>query len=344
MKINIAGGGPIGLYAGYLLSKKGFNVTLFEEHKVIGKPVACSGLLTQEIKKFRIDLTNSAVNRFESVSVHSKNIDLTFKNKDLLVDRFLFDNEILSMAKSEGVKIKFGQKHSGIRGKEDILIGADGPLSNVAKHNGLFNERKFYVGMQGIARGSFDSSCYDSFFDAKLVNDFFYWSIPESNKISRAGIASQKKAKQKYDVLFKKFKLKNTIAGLIPIYKPFCKCSNESKNVYLIGDAAGLLKNTTGGGIISGLESARLLCKAICEDKKYDELLFPLHKQLIVHNLIRKMLNKCSDKDYDELFSYLKQKKIKKIVDEINREKPLSSLMSIAMNEPRLLKFILKAT
>lgn len=342
MKIDIIGGGPVGLYTGYLLSKKGFNVTLFEEHKVIGKPVACSGLLTQKIKEYDINLKNCTVNVFKSVCIHSKNVDVAFKNNDILVDRFLFDNEIRQMAESQGVKIKFGKRQAGKKEKGDILIGADGPLSNVAKLSGLWNNRKFYTGMQGIARSNFNSNNYDTYFDNNSVSDFFWWSIPESNKLSRVGIASKQNTKQKYCALSKKFNLSFVIAGLIPIYKPFCKCSNVKLNTYLVGDAACLLKNTTGGGIISGIESAKIVCKAISENKNYDFLLLNLHKQLTLHYLIRRMLDNFSDKDYDLLFSYLKQNKIKKTIDNIDREKPLPSLMSIAFSEPRLARFILK--
>ena len=79
MNITIVGGGPIGLYTGFLLSKQGFNVNLFEEHKVIGKPIACSGLLTQDIKKYRVNLNDCIVNKFNSVSIHSKNVAFLHK-------------------------------------------------------------------------------------------------------------------------------------------------------------------------------------------------------------------------------------------------------------------------
>ena len=37
--ITIIGGGPAGSYTGYLLAKKGFDVSIYEEHAEIGNPI-----------------------------------------------------------------------------------------------------------------------------------------------------------------------------------------------------------------------------------------------------------------------------------------------------------------
>jgi digeranylgeranylglycerophospholipid reductase len=356
MKIQIAGGGPAGLYFGYLMSKKGFDVKIFEEHKKIGLPVSCSGLVTCEINNFGINLSDCVVNKFKSVTLNSKKNTTSFKNNELLLDRHLFDNEIKKMAESQGAKIEYQSKIMQVNNKKifvsnkgkvnsknyEILIGADGPLSNVAKSCNLWNNRKFYFGLQGLRIGNFEKDKYDVFFNSQFIHDFFYWSIPESNKISRIGLASKSNAKQKYDVLIKKYRLKNTIAGLIPIYSPFCKCTNEKENTYLVGDAACLLKNTTGGGIISGLESSKILAKSICNGKNYDKLLFRLHTKLIVHNIIRKSFDKFSDSNYDKMLDLLNQKRIKKIIENMNREKPFFSILAILFKEPKFAKFLTK--
>ena len=51
-KVLIIGAGPIGCYCGYLLAKKGFDVEIYEEHKEIGKPIGCTGIVTKKIKKY----------------------------------------------------------------------------------------------------------------------------------------------------------------------------------------------------------------------------------------------------------------------------------------------------
>ena len=54
--IAIIGAGPIGSYAAYMLAKKGIDVNVYEEHKVIGKPVQCTGIVSSEFSNiFDID-------------------------------------------------------------------------------------------------------------------------------------------------------------------------------------------------------------------------------------------------------------------------------------------------
>ncbi|UCF45403.1 MAG: FAD-dependent oxidoreductase, partial [Candidatus Bathyarchaeota archaeon] len=42
----VVGGGPVGSFAALSLAKLGTNVTVFEEHKTIGRPSHCAGHLS----------------------------------------------------------------------------------------------------------------------------------------------------------------------------------------------------------------------------------------------------------------------------------------------------------
>ena len=46
MKVVVIGGGPIGCYTAYLLAKEGHSVEIYENHKKIGAPIQCTGILT----------------------------------------------------------------------------------------------------------------------------------------------------------------------------------------------------------------------------------------------------------------------------------------------------------
>ena len=48
----IVGAGPAGLYASYLYEKLGLNTIVIEEHKCIGAPRHCSGLVSWNIERF----------------------------------------------------------------------------------------------------------------------------------------------------------------------------------------------------------------------------------------------------------------------------------------------------
>ena len=48
----IVGAGPVGLYAARLCEQAGMDFLVIEEHKNIGKPVHCSGLVSRNLEKF----------------------------------------------------------------------------------------------------------------------------------------------------------------------------------------------------------------------------------------------------------------------------------------------------
>ena len=68
--ISVIGAGPAGSFYASLAAKKD-DVYLFEEHKVVGRPVACTGILTDNVSdviKIPKDLILNKIRRFKIVS------------------------------------------------------------------------------------------------------------------------------------------------------------------------------------------------------------------------------------------------------------------------------------
>ncbi len=351
--INIIGAGPVGSYCAALLAKKGFPVNLFDEKKKIGTPVQCTGILTKDIFKF-IKEDDFIVNKLKSVKVISKNNYVILPSNEIVVDRTKFDNHILEMAKSNGVKISLGKKFlrndsnnaffDKGKSKFDYLMGADGPQSRVAQSNGLYGKRNFILGMQVRVKLQSDSSQYSVFFDSKKFPGFFGWQVPESSKISRIGIAGVN-PKSSFKHLLKLLNLVESDVieyqgGLIPVYNS--KMPVYNKNVYLIGDAACQVKATTGGGIVPGFMGARALVKSIVKGTSYSSNLNNINKKLKMHSRIRRILDNFYNKDYDYLINLLKQKRIMDVFRNNTREHPKQLIMKLIIKEPRLLYFLKK--
>jgi flavin-dependent dehydrogenase len=76
--ILVIGAGPAGSH--YAWKEKTLNksdVHLFEEHKAVGKPVACTGILTDSVKSIidiPKDLIVSKIDRFKIVAPNGKSI------------------------------------------------------------------------------------------------------------------------------------------------------------------------------------------------------------------------------------------------------------------------------
>ena len=360
--ISIIGAGPIGCYLAYLLAKENKEVQIFEEHTKVGRPVQCTGLVTATINEI-IEIPQDIIrNKIRKIRVYSPNnnfLELNLKKEELVLDREKFDNYLCKKATDAGAKLflnhKFltkknnqllikDTKNNKIKKIEaDTLVGADGPLSQVAKSSGLFGKREFYIGIQAIARFKTQKDSYETFFGKKFPG-FFGWIVPENEKIARIGLAVKTNPGFYFNNFLKLKNIKKTDiiekqSGLIPIYNT--KNKTQKDNTYLIGDAALQLKATTGGGIIPGLSAAQILAKSMINKLDYEkEWKKRIGKELLLSLLIRKMLNKFSDKDYNTLISLVSRERIKNILERYDREHPSKILLKLIMQEPRFFYFL----
>lgn len=351
--IAIIGAGPVGNYLSYLLSKKK-EVNVFEEHSKIGLPVQCTGITTSLLKniiKLKKDVVVNEIKKGRIYSPNKKFIEIDFKEKNIIVDRYKFDNQIADMAKQNGVKFFLNHKFIGNKNnialikdkknntikkiKYESLVGADGPLSSVAKSNNMFGRREFWNGMQARVRLKNENIVeFYPFFGT------YAWVVPENKDIARVGIASTKDLKtlfRNFLFKFKNIKEKDIIeyqSGIIPKYNPRAKTQNN--NVYLIGDSASQVKATTGGGIIQGLSAAKSLSHSILKNKNYEkEWRKLIGKELYIHLITRKIMDKFNEKDWNKLVSGID----KSILENNDRDNISIIALKMLLKKPSLLYF-----
>ena len=347
--ISIIGAGPAGNYLAYLLARKGYDVRVFEEHDKIGMPIQCTGITTGNLLDIvKLD-EGYVVNKIERISVQSPNketLEFKFKRKNIIVDRHKFDNHFASIAKSQGVK--YYLKHKFINNKKgelffdkkrkystDILIGADGPYSQVAKSNGMYGKREFIYGIQALVKMELDPGLVKTY----LGYGGFGWIVPENEKVARVGITATRAITNDFwkfikDII-KDYKLIGWQSGMIPIYNPGIKTKKE--NVLLVGDAATQVKALTHGGIIPGLIAAQEMSKSFNDyEKNWKKR---IGKDLWLNLYLRNVMDRFSDKDYNKLVDLFKQEKLKKIIEEHDRDFPSKFIFELGIKEPRLLLF-----
>ena len=354
MKAHIIGAGPAGNHLAKLLAKD-YEVTVYEQGS-IGKPVQCTGILTKSIEDIMPMRKEFLMNRFKSVRLHAGNEEVKIKNDDYLVCRTRFDNHLAKRAKDEGARYLLGKSFLGMAddkieikdvknnkiqkiklSKKDILVGADGPRSKVSQLIGN-KPLQCWFGAQAVVNKEVDKTEYQVYF-GDVCPGFFAWDVPESATKTRIGLAASKES----GVLFKRFIKKNNIeemqGGLIPRYNP--KIITQRGSIFIVGDAAGQVKATTGGGIVPGMKAAGCLAEALLEGKDYESIWRnKVGKRLDMHLIIRNTLDKFQEKDYEELLRSVNNEKMKKILFETDRDKSgLKILMKIIMADPRLLKF-----
>ncbi|MBU2633765.1 MAG: NAD(P)/FAD-dependent oxidoreductase [Nanoarchaeota archaeon] len=367
MKISIIGAGPAGSFAAYNLADK-YDVEIFEKKSEIGLPIQCSGLVTETIKSidkiFRSkDFERLVENKIKKVGLFSKNekCEITLKEPDYVLKRDKFDKWLVNLAKKKGAKInlnhefiKYERKKDGLwifvkhknkikKIKTDILIGADGPFSKVS--NQLGNSREFIQCIQADIKYKGDKGKMDIFFSEKY-KELFAWIVPKTPEVAEIGLGCKYNTAKKFREFLKQQKIRSKIlkytGGCISLYNH--KQKNSDKNVFLVGEATSFVKASTLGGIISSLKSSKILANTIKNNKNYEKMLWKLKKEMLMHYMARKILNKFNDSDYDYLLTICKNNRLKKIFSEHSRDEYSKKVFALKalLIQPKLTKFLLK--
>jgi geranylgeranyl reductase family protein len=360
MTVYIIGAGPAGNFLAYNLTKNNQEVKVFEEHKIIGKPVQCTGLVTHHIKKALEPLSfekikrEVLVNTINTTRVYGPNnnyAEIELKD-NYIIDRAKFDSVLADKAKQEGAeyfleysfigkeenKLIFEAKNRIKKielKKEDFIVGADGPLSKTAKAFGLYGERRFFHGIQVLMKIK-NNNVIDFY---PYIKDLG-WLVPENENTARIGIIARNNPNLVFRNFIKKFKGKiiEKQAGLVPIYSS--RQTTQKNNIFLIGDAALMVKATTGGGIIEGLIAAKALSDSIINRKSYEkEWKKLIGKELDIHLRLMNIINSFSEKDWNLLIKLTSQKKVKNILKTYDREYPSKLIMQLLKTEPRFLVY-----
>ena len=275
----IIGASVAGNRVAEIVAKRGYKVLVIEEHKKVGFPSKCTGLVSYRIKELLPELDEriiqNEVNRAEFI-FKDKRFEIRSKSPMYVLDRPKLDRFLFERAIAFGAEARLGEKFIRIEkftssykiftnsGEYDakILVGADGAFSLVAKTFGLFEEKKFFVGVQATVDGKFERDKVELWF-GDFAKDFFGWVVPISEKYAKIGLA----AKQDVYNNFRKFLRKRVRKFVQPDTSGIIKFglikSSVADRVLLVGDAAMQVKPFSGGGIVYSLISSQLAALAI---------------------------------------------------------------------------------
>lgn len=281
--VHVIGAGPSGSVAATCATRKGYNVLLSEEHSCAGKPVHCSGLFSktglESIGEF-VDYRKLTINpiRGAIIDFAGEKIDIMTKEAIAYVcDRGGLDSEIAANAEREGVKTEFGKRIAG-QYNADRIIGADGPFSHVAA-NFAFPKIKEYVStiQAHVKYKSETPDMVEVFLSNTHFPGLFGWIIPHTEEIAEFGVGvilphhSSTRAWQAL-LKMKGVEYKGELGGAVIPIAVRGKTGGVfgKKKVLLVGDAAGQVKATTGGGVIFGSNCARYAGKNCDSPLKYE--------------------------------------------------------------------------
>jgi len=287
----VAGGGPVGCSAARDIAGQGYRVLVLEEHKKIGEPVQCSGLVSE--RTFEISRVSDQVilNTLKGAVVYAPNKNVLDLQGDkvyaLVVDRGAFDRDLAGQAAAAGAKIYHGKKlisfdcltdrlivnttsgeEKGCAFTCKLLIGADGYNSAVARHLNLpAAQEKVSLFAAEVSLPGFGGQIAHIFLDRLLAPGWFGWLMPVKKNLARVGIGCSplmnsdwresprslfEKMAAKHPI-FKGLEVLKTTGGIVPI--DYLERTYDTR-VLLAGDAASQVKPISGGGLFLGLKGA----------------------------------------------------------------------------------------
>lgn len=363
-RVVIIGASAAGLFAAYLLAKEGIPVELYEGRESLGEP-SRTLIVTGRLGQVLGFIPHEAIlNRINSIQLISANRESTveLRQPDLVIERRKLIELLAEKATEEGAEIRLGFRFLGfedqidelilsLRGqaggrlhsvKANVLIGADGALSDVAKAATKdLGETMAIVQAKVTLSKSGSAHRVKVWFDKKKT-EFFYWLIPESESRAAIGLISRtrKEAEQNLSDFLRsqECEILEFQAAQVPLHNSFSQPSRRlsKSRILFVGDAGGQVKATTMGGVVVGLEGAKAAARAIMDRMPYRKTLRSLRAELALHSMMRAILSRFDDQDYDQLLELL-DARTRSVLANHNRDELKRALVRLLITQPRLL-------
>lgn len=264
LKIAIVGGGIPGFYLAWKLSEKGHSVTLFEKKEEIGfKP--CSGLYSERIFDFIPSGKIAVQNEIDSARLYfpSKTVTLNFSKKILVMSHYLINELLHHLANQQGAKVILDSRIEDIPSGFDRVIGCDGANSKIRESLGE-KEPTFIPSLISFTSKK-DYSNFVQVWPQKEGG--FIWKVPRGEETEYGILMPSSKIKKRFEKFLKKNRIELGELKVAPIPRGLQIPKNSS--VTLLGDAAGMTKPWSGGGVIWSLIGANFLIECFPDFIKY---------------------------------------------------------------------------
>ena len=372
-EVSVVGGGPAGLLAARRLLDMGFEATVFEEDEEVGRPERCAGLFSLEgLKMLRIPLSGKYLqNKITGAAFYSpggEKLSLNVgKPVAIVARREKFDKMLAEKIEREGGRIIYGRHVKSVEKNGDgfrlrireggeveskYVIDAEGRSALLTKKlSGKHTSKRHWIPIIQITvrnHGMDKNMVYLYFKD--YLPDFFAYLVPIDEEFGKIGVAAKTLLKKR----MRKFLSENfpevRVVGYSAhaIYTGMPLNPFTHRNFLTLGDSAGHVKATTGGGVIMGgliaLESAEALARKISgEDPeenlgRVESLLNELRR--IAH--IRQLISHIPPRIYDKLFPALRNSGAMEILARRGEMDLQATGLIKTLSEPRIVPEALK--
>lgn len=366
----VVGAGPAGSATAHNLARDGARVLVLEEHAQVGIPAHCAGLVSARAMKLAGAPPDLVLNEIKGACIHSPSgKTLTLGGEKvyaLVIDRIGLDRILAQQALEQGATLSLNTRLAGIQRANGTLrlltqqdghtsqmdtylvIGADGAHSVVAGRNGWYRPPNAVamLGAEADVRG-IDTELAHVYLGRDVAPGWFGWVIPVDRTRARIGVGTSEPGHDLHKLLKAlvararprtELRVKSIHGGLIPLAPP---SKMYARNVLLVGDAAGQVKPTSGGGIYPLMVSARLCAKAALAalgqddfsertlsryQRDWDSVLRP---EIAREHMLRRLFVSLTSGELDALLKVLQRDDLSRIISQYGDIDLQSSLFSL---------------
>jgi digeranylgeranylglycerophospholipid reductase len=361
--VAVIGGSAAGLFTASTLARKGVPVRVFERIEAL-EPAARTLIVTHRMKSLLgRSAERSVVNeirRFE-LFTDGRSAGIALKYPDLIIERRTLIQELADEAQQAGASLELGHRfhslHANGRGlilelercadgrREEVhaetIVGGDGASSSVARAAGWAPLETVPLVQAIVALPKEMSPDTARVWFVPQDTPYFYWLIPESPTRGALGLIGENgpDTRRHLERFLEKRRLDpiQFQGARIPVYTGWIPVRRQVGNgsVYVVGDAAGQVKVTTVGGIVTGFRGALGVAEAILYGGVSAELR-SLRRELNLHLLLRRSLHDFQQSDYSRLVDLLNAPAIQSL-GEYSRDEAWKILWRICLKQPKLL-------
>jgi flavin-dependent dehydrogenase len=361
--VSIIGGSATGFFTAYRLAQQGMNVRVFEALERID-PSPRSLIVTKYMEGLLGDIGASAVvhgiRRFE-LFADGRVASISLQSPDMVIDRSKLIQNLAEKAEAHGAQVLTSRRFlslkpngrnltfivspngdgAGLEESTDILVGADGAFSKVARSAGWPQQPTLPLVQAVVDLPKDQAPDTTRVWFIPDETPYFFWLIPHSATQGVLGLIGEdpEPSKESLQCFMER---KNLVpvafqSAMVPRYERWIPNKKKfgSGHVYLVGDAAGHVKVSTVGGIVTGFRGALGVVEAILNGGFSGEL-NALRQELDLHELIRSVIHGFTQKDYVRLLDLLTPS-TKRTLSTLPRDESRKLLCSLIFKQPRLL-------
>ncbi|PPD57726.1 NAD(P)/FAD-dependent oxidoreductase [Dehalogenimonas etheniformans] len=285
----VVGAGPAGSRAAARLAAAGHDVILLERRQNLGQPICCTGIISvQCLEQFNIS-PDLVLRKYCGAAINGPGggaINLSRPSvQAVAIDRARFDREMAESAVSSGARLFLGAtvthiKTSLTEAKVGFTVGGSTHTISarcVVVAAGLSPRLTGQLGMGKISRAALGFQTevatpqpvgVEVYVDRKYTPGYFSWMAPISDIRAKIGLIARRRVDANLPLLVDRLRSQGRIGAeldgvrcrAIPL-STLPRTFND--RVIAVGDSAGQVKPTTGGGLYYGL---------LCADMAADTL------------------------------------------------------------------------